>query len=127
MPYGFDDDEWRVAKDEAVGILSERAAQPVNFIIFYSHLCNLIQTIEFAYDSKVFWEFLGEISTEEYLAGRGMLTAIVVLKDAEHKPGTGFLACAAELGLDVSNPDRVWNDQLNFVHDYWTRAARENG
>ncbi len=123
MHYGFSDEQWRAAKDEAIEILSDRAAQPINFTIFYSDLCDRIQTIEFAYDSKVFWEFLGEISTEEFLAGRGMLSAIVVRKTGEHKPGPGFIACATQLDLDVSDPDRTWSEQLNFVHDYWIRQG----
>ncbi len=55
-----------------------------------------------------------------------MLTAIVVHKDAEQKPGSGFVACASALGLDVSDPDRLWNEQLTFVHNYWMRSASAN-
>jgi hypothetical protein len=124
MRFGHDDDLWRAAKEEAKQILSERAAEPVNFTICYSDLCNLIQTIGFDYHSKEFSEFLGEISAEEHSEGRGMLSAIVIHKHGDLKPGTGFRNCAAGLGLDVSDIDRVWSQQLNFVHDHWMRAAR---
>ena len=110
------------AKDEAIGILSERAARPGDYRIYYSELCNLIETIPFEPHNPIFWAFLGEISQEEYRAGRGMLTAIVVLKDSESKPGTGFIECAKELGLDARNPDRLWLEQLERVRDHWAGA-----
>ncbi len=87
MPNESSDERWRAAKDEALRILSERAEQPVNVLIYYSELCNLLETIAFSYDSKVFWEFLGEISTAEYLADAGCSRQSSFIKTLSKSPG----------------------------------------
>ena len=51
-------------------------------------------------------------------AGRGMLSALVLSKDAL-QPGSGFFALAAELGHDVSEPERFWLAEFNKVHADW--------
>jgi len=126
MPYGHDDGAWESAKSEAKGILRDRASGP-DFLISYSDLCSLIQTIDFEPHDPVFWQFLGDISTDEYRQGRGMLTAIVVHKVGEHRPGSGFQECAASLGLDTSDPDRIWTEQLNFVLAHWSNSVEGLG
>lgn len=119
--------QWKTAKQAATTILQDRAGSRVNFTICYSDLCTAIDQdcgIRFEPHEPALGVFLGEISTSEYRAGRGMLTAIVVHKSGDHKPGAGFYDCADALGLDVSDIDRLWVDQLNFVHDYW---RKQNG
>src|SRR5690606_41343624 len=68
---------------------------------------------------------LGENSTAEYRAGRGMLTAIVVHKSGDRKPGAGFYECAEALGLDTSDIDRLWVDQLNYVNTYGRKQRQQ--
>jgi len=43
-----------------------------------------------------------------------MITAIVVHKD-DHRPGVGFFTLAAELGRDVSDPDKCWLQEMERV------------
>lgn len=50
--------------------------------------------------------FLGEISSEEAHAGRGMLTALVVHKHGDYQPGPGFFELARSLGHDTSDVEK---------------------
>ena len=46
---------------------------------------------------------LGEISSEEDAAGRGMLTVLVVHRAGDMQPGPGFFELAKQLGRNTSN------------------------
>ena len=66
-------------------------------------------------------QMLGDISTEEDEAGRGMLSVVVVHKTGDQKPGTGFFKLAQSLGHDVTEEDMCWAKELKKVHDAWSR------
>jgi hypothetical protein len=53
-------------------------------------------------------QFLAEISTEKAKAARGM-TALVVRKNGEQRPGSGFFELAQRVGYDVSDPEKFWD------------------
>jgi len=55
-----------------------------------------------------FFHLLGEISTDESIAGRGMLTALVVHKSSDYQPRPGFFELARELGHDVADIGKFW-------------------
>lgn len=115
--FGFDEVEWDEAKEQAKKVLVERAR--ICGTIPYSELVTLIDAISLeAHDARLF-HLLGEISTEEDAAGRGMLTAIVVHKDGDMQPGPGFFELAKELGRDTSNIALCWIDEVKKVYSAW--------
>ncbi len=114
MPYGFDDDQWDAAKGEAIGILVERAKN--RSMIPYSELVAQIESINLQPHDKRFFAFLGEISTAESQAGRGMLSALVVHKSGDMQPGPGFFELATELGKDTSDILTCWVEEFKLVY-----------
>jgi hypothetical protein len=118
--FGFREAEWTAIKQEARAILVDRAR--LRGCIPYSDLADRIQTIQLeAHDPRLF-HLLGEISTEEDRAGRGMLTVIVVHKDGDMQPGPGFFELARRLGRDTSDILVCWISELKKVHAYWSRG-----
>jgi len=84
----FKDENWETAKTEARETLIEVARRKGR--IAYSELVQKIKSIHLeAHDPRLF-HLLGEISSEEDGAGRGMLTAIVVHKSGDMQPGQVF-------------------------------------
>jgi hypothetical protein len=57
---------------------------------------------------------LDQISKDEDAAGRGILTALVVLKE-EGVPADGFWVSAAELGRDAGDRIACWSDEVKRV------------
>ena len=76
--YGYTISDWNKAKEEMRKILIERAK--VRGMIPYSELARQIATIHIEPDSYALAAMLGEVSTAEDTAGRGMLSLIVVHK-----------------------------------------------
>lgn len=115
--FGFDCAQWDAAKEQAKGVLTAAASRKGR--VFYSELVGQISALDLEpYDSRLF-HLLGEISTEEAAAGRGMLTAIVVHKYGEMLPGQGFFELAKSLGRNVKDPVAFWVSEFSKVHDYW--------
>ncbi len=63
-------------------------------VIAYSDLAVRIRAISFLPSDQRFFFLLREISADEYRAGRGMLTAVVVHRAGDYKPGLGFFELA---------------------------------
>lgn len=68
--------------------------------------------------SYAFTRLLGQVCMEADRDGDGMLCALVVSKSTGI-PGAGFFRGAAERGIDVSDYERYWRDQLERVFAYW--------
>ena len=118
----FKDENWDTAKTEARETLIEVARRKGR--IAYSELVQKIKSIDLeAHDPRLF-HLLGEISSEEDGAGRGMLTAIVVHKSGDMQPGPGFFELAKSLGKDTSDILACWIKEFNKVHDYWANKER---
>jgi len=116
--HGFTDRQWKEAKTEAISVLRERAARRSNQTISYSELVEHIKAIKLpAHDARLA-HMLGEISSEEDAAGRGMLTVLVVHKEYV-RPGDGFFELARSLGRDVRDREKVWITEFNRVIDYY--------
>lgn len=69
-------------------------------------------------------ELLGEILRHEVAQGRPLLTAIVVHRGNDNKPGEGFFSIATELGrFSGTREDLVriefWIRQVQEVHTHW--------
>jgi hypothetical protein len=122
--------KWRAAKKEARAELIQRAKQKK--MITYSALCNSVTSIHFTPDDAALHQLLGEISGDENGDGRGMLTAIVVLKGGDNPdtPGGGFYACAKNLGYNVKPGDveklAFWAEQVKAVFSFWTTHPNQS-
>jgi hypothetical protein len=114
MPHGFDDAQWAAAKREAIDILAARARE--RSMIPYSELVAQIEAISFQPHDKRFFDFLGEISTEESRAGCGMLSALVVHKSGDMQPGPGFFELARDLGKDTRDILACWVEEFKRVY-----------
>ena len=116
--YGIPQDEWDKVKEQVRQILIERAR--VRGLIPYSELVGQIQAVRFeAHDIRLF-HLLGEISSEEDAARRGMLSAVVVHKHGDMQPGPGFFELAQALGRDTSDILKCWVEELRKVHAQWS-------
>ena len=117
--HGFAESTWAAAKVQAREAITAVARR--RDVITYSDLVRAITVCSLAPNDPRLDRLLGEISTEEDRAGRGMLTAAVVHKSPDHKPGRGFFRLAKSLGRDTADADRFWIDELTRVHDIWSR------
>src|SRR5437870_4770220 len=96
MPrYGFADDAWERAKQQARDVLADVARSEAT--ISYSDLIARIPAITIEPGSYAMRAFLNEISTAEYDQGRGLLTAVVVYRRGDQMPGPGFFEPARSL------------------------------
>jgi len=110
--FGHPRELWDAAKEEARRILAQTAKIPD--VIEYGELTRKIRSIRFDPHGDDLRHFLGQLSWESDVAGRGMITAIVVHKH-DQRPGTGFFTLAAELGRDISDPDKCWSQEVERV------------
>jgi hypothetical protein len=117
---GFSDAAWEAARAEGKAALAEcaRARKMISYTEFIRHICSI--TLKTPYDSRL-PQMLAEISTEEAKAGRGMMTALVVRKNGDQRPGRGFFELAERLGYDVSDPEKFWVDEVNKVFASWQK------
>jgi len=113
------DAQWDAAKSEAKVVLAESAKR--GHTIAYSDFVKKVHAISLEHRDPRLFHFLGEISAEEHAAGRGMLTAIVVHKHGDMKPGPGFFELAKKLGHKTTNVDKFWIDELNKVFAVWKK------
>jgi hypothetical protein len=116
--YGFEIADWEVAKEETRQVLIDRAA--VEDTIPYSELVMQISSIDLEPDSFALAQMLGEISTAEDAAGRGMLSVIVVHKDGDRRPGPGFFQLAKKLVRDPRDRETCWVEELHWVYREWS-------
>jgi|SRR5579862_8588291 len=63
-------------------------------------------------------QILGEISEDEHIGGRPLLSAVAI--GSENRPGSGFFLLARQLGKPVGNDEDVyWQRELRAVFDEW--------
>lgn len=120
--YGFSPDTWDRARAEMRAILVEYAKR--RSMVPYSTLVGRMTSIRLEPDSNALAAMLGDISTEEHAAGRGMLSVIVVHKHGDMEPGHGFYELAQDLGNDTTDRVKFWVDELHRVHAVWSGARR---
>jgi hypothetical protein len=116
--HGFSDEDWVAAKEEARQAMIVTAKR--RGMITYSDLVKSIRRISLEPNDGRLAHMLGEISSEEDSAGRGMLTAVVVHKEGDMEPGPGFYELAKSRGRNTSNLLRCWVDELHAVHAVWS-------
>ena len=115
--HGFTQSVWNAAKEEARKAMIAAASR--RDLIAYSDLVHRIKSCTLYPHDPRLAHMLGDISTEEDEAGRGMLSAVVVHKTGSQKPGHGFFILARSLGRDPTNEDECWIDELNKIYDTW--------
>lgn len=116
--YDYPIEKWNKGKEEMRQILISRAK--VRGMIPYSELTQKIKSINLDPESYALTAMLGEISSEENAAGRGMLSVVVVHKTGDMQPGPGFFELAKDLGRDTSDILKCWVEELKKVHAYWS-------
>lgn len=116
--YDYPIEKWNKGKEEMRQILISRAK--VRGMIPYSELTSKIKSINLDPESYALAAMLGEISSEENAAGRGMLSVVVVHKTGDMQPGPGFFELAKDLGRDTSDILKCWVEELKKVHAYWS-------
>ena len=115
--YGFEGPVWDAAKKQATDVLVEVARRRGR--IAYSELVAQIAALSLEPHDPRLFHLLGEISSEEDAAGRGMLTAIVVHKFGDMQPGPGFFELAKSRGRNTKDMLACWIAEFNKVHDFW--------
>jgi hypothetical protein len=118
--HGLSDAAWEAAKAEGKAALAEcaRSKKIISYADFVHHIASI--SFETPYDSRL-PQLLAAISTEEAKAGRGIMTALVVRKNGDQRPGGGFFELAERLGYDVSDRKNFWIDQVNKVFASWQK------
>ena len=118
-PFGYPPAVWSAAKKEARQVLVKAAKDQAT--IAYSVLVTKIRSIQLdAFDVRLN-TLLGQISQDENVAGRGMLSVLVVHKEGDQQPGPGFFEWAEQLGYSVTDRDVFWVDMLKKVYRVWAK------
>lgn len=115
--HGFPEQIWHAAKEEARQAMID-VARRSDMMSYTDLVCRITSCRLEPRDPRLAY-MLGEISSEEDEAGRGLLTAVVVRKDGPMRPGFGFFKLAQERGRDVSDEERCWTEELQTVHGVW--------
>ena len=114
--HGFAESDWESAKEQAKTVMVQRARR--GRTMTYTDLCNEIEAIRFDPHDPRLPHFLGQISTEEDAAGRGMITAVVVHKH-DGQPGKGFFELARSLGRQVNDEEATWIAELKLLRNIY--------
>lgn len=117
MPYGFSDDTWLDAKEEARQAMIEAARN--ESLVSYGELFRLVRSITLEpHDAARVSPFLDQISVGEDEEGRGLLSVVVVHQHGDQQPGPGFFVLARSRGRVGSN-EEIWIGELQAVYDEW--------
>ena len=120
--HGYPEEAWEAAKAEAHEAMTAVAKR--RRVITYSDLVARIRSLDLDPQSDQLAHMLGEISTAEHEAGRGMLTVVVVHKHGDQMPGPGFFRLAGSLGHGTKDREAFWIGELEKVYAAWC-AGRE--
>ena len=87
--------------------------------ITYNELASSITGLRLEPDSLALRELLVEISLAEDMAGRGMLSVVVVHQGEDCLPGHGFFTLARGFGRDTSNKEKLWAAEFAEFQEVW--------
>jgi hypothetical protein len=124
-PHDIDRHTWDKAKREARAIMIA-TARSAKGTMTYNELASRITGLRLEPDSLALRELLGEISAAEDMAGRGMLSAVVVHQGEDCLPGHGFFTLAQGFGRDTSNKEKLWAAEFARVREVWKTNQSEN-
>lgn len=117
--HGFTEDQWNSAKAEARCAMIAVAQR--EDVIAYSDLVHKVSSCQLEPNGALLAHMLGEISSAEDEAGRGLLTAVVVHKGGDMRPGPGFFRLARSRGRQFKDEDQFWIDELHDVYRSWSK------
>ena len=123
--HGYPQEVWEAAKAEAREVMIAAAAR--RRVIAYSDLVAGISALDLEPQGDQLAHMLGEISTAEHEAGRGMLTVVVVHKYGDQMPGPGFYQLARTLGHDTKDREAFWVRELETVYAAWSANRDADG
>ena len=121
--HGYGLELWEEAREEARQILIRRAREERQ--ITYSDLVGEMHAITLDPHDPALGSMLGQISRQEHVAGRGMLSVLVVHKTGDRMPGPGFFKLALDLDEQVVDEVAFWVKQLRKVIDCWRTETRD--
>jgi hypothetical protein len=111
-----------LAKAQARTILIE-CAKARRMITYSEQVANLNALPMHARDPRLF-RLLEEISREEDVLGRGLLSALVVHKVGDMEPSTGFFELAKDVKRDTSDRLDCWINEVKRVFRTWDGEPR---
>ena len=118
LDHGYPEEAWEAARAEARQAMIAVAAR--RRVIAYSDLVAEMRSLDLEPQGDHLAHMLGEISTAEHEAGRGMLTVVVVHKHGDQMPGPGFFELARSLGHDTRDREAFWIGELEKVYRAWS-------
>jgi hypothetical protein len=124
-PHDIDRRTWERAKREARAIMIA-TARSAKGTITYNELASRITGLRLEPDSLALRELLVEISLAEDMAGRGMLSVVVVHQGEDCLPGHGFFTLARGFGRDTSKKEKLWAAEFARVREVWRTSQSEN-
>ena len=110
---------WEDAKEEARRAMIDAAQR--QRVISYSELVRQITSCSLEPHDLRLAHMLGEVSSEEDEAGRGLLTDVVVHKAGDMKPGSGFFTLARSRGRDIRDRQQFCVEELERVYEIWSK------
>jgi hypothetical protein len=120
LTWGHPQSEWDAAKAEAQTIMIEIARHRGRAgTITYRSLTDRIGSIRFDPRGHDFRGLLGQVATAEDEAGRGLLSAVIVLQEYTKIPGAGFFELAVQRKRSFIDKEIFWAEELARVQEYW--------
>ena len=113
---------WKAATAEAREALREVAGRRAT--MSYTELVARIESVDIEPHDSRLAHMLGQISADEDETGGGLLSVVVVHQGGDLRPGAGFFELARARGRDVTDRDRCWLKELEFVHRRWATGPR---
>ena len=117
--HGLSQSVWEDAKEEARRAMIDAAQR--QRVISYSELVGKITSCSLEPHDPRLAHMLGEVSSEEDEAGRGLLTVVVVHKGGDMKPGSGFFTLARSRGRDIGDRQQFCVEELERVYEIWSK------
>ncbi len=101
MPYGFPQDSWERAKEEALLVLQRRASRRHSQTISYTELVESLTAIQINPHDPRLTSFLEEIVVNEHTNGRPLVTVLVVHQRGDQMLGDGFYEIVVPEKADI--------------------------
>ena len=111
---GYNDGDWELVKNQLKNVLVNTARKET--LITYKDLSFALNPEKFPANSEALSALLYEVTREEFLNGKGLLTAVVVKTGPIPFPGDGFFKCAEECGKKVFGRQKFWIFELNRLY-----------
>lgn len=111
---GYSNDEWQLIKNQLKNLLVNTARNKA--LITYKDLSFVLNHEKFPPNSEALSALLHEVTREEFLNGKGLITAVVIKAGPTPFPGEGFFKCAEECGKKVYGKQKFWIYELNHLY-----------